>query len=227
MEIRTAYSDIVRCHPWIGSQYAEQAERWLLLGESNYSEEPLDVKWLDELIQRQYGAGHDEAENGRYRMFAGAQRLVPGKDCVNDSNAKEFWSKVAFYNYVTECMPEASNRPTSAQFKQSQIAFEEVVCQLRPQVVLVLGLTTWSKLPGKKEGWIKGRELDITMPVNFASSRRLSVWQGHARQFAEYHIFDCFPVIHPSYRGFNARNWWPWINEAKNFIQARNTLAKA
>ncbi|MDN7967547.1 hypothetical protein QZM91_08280 [Burkholderia multivorans] len=214
----TAYSAEVRYHPWVGDRYSAQQERWLILGESSYALSPTDANATREMILAHCGAATVNFDTGIYRVCAGAERLVTGRDTLDAASRKEFWRTVAFYNYVNDSMPSRQQRPTAKQFRDSLRAFNDVVCQTQPHVVLVLGLRLWMALPGERDGWTKGIEQDIVMPIQRSRSRKLSVWTGMADGKTTTHRFVCFPVVHPSTIGFAASAWRDWMIAAKRTV---------
>ncbi|MGN6666146.1 MAG: hypothetical protein ACTHKH_04125 [Trinickia sp.] len=220
----TGYSAQVRYHPWVGDRYWEQEQRWLLLGESGYGLDSKGADALQQMIQAQNGVIIDPEQDAAYRLFAGAQRLMTGRDLLDSAGTKDFWRTVAFYHYVRDSMGSSMQRPTPRQMKESLPAFNEVVCQIRPHVVLVLGLKLWMALPGERDGWERGKERNIAMPVPRLASRKLSVWTGCAESAGVTHRFHCFPVMHPSSRGFAAGNWRNWMLAARRAIAASPPL---
>ncbi|MGF6412379.1 hypothetical protein [Paraburkholderia sp. MM5482-R1] len=211
----TGYSDEVRYHPWVGDQYWQQEQRWLILGESSYQLHPTDTMAVPDMIRAHCGDATVGFEKGTYRVCAAAERLMSGR---NELDPARFWQKVAFYNYVLESMADSKARPTTLQYRQSLPAFNEVVCELKPHVVLVLGIKLWDALPGEREGWQKGPELEVSMPTN---SRKLSLWTANVERPLKHHIFKCFPVAHPSSRGFKADAWKDWMIAAKATVAAQ------
>jgi hypothetical protein len=214
------YSAEVRYHPWVGDRYWDQPQRWLILGESGYGLGAKEATAVQEMIRAHCGAITDSFDTGTYRVCAGAQRLMTGRDSLRTASTRDFWQTVVFYNYVRESMKDAAQRPTTKQFRDSHRAFNEVVCKARPHGVLVLGLKLWMALPGERDGWTKGPEQDIVMPVPRSSSRRLSVWTGNAEDTTCTHRFACFPVVHPSSIGFAANKWRDWMLAAKRAVAA-------
>ncbi|MBJ9624450.1 hypothetical protein [Burkholderia multivorans] len=211
----TAYSGEVRYHPWVGDQYSVQEPRWLVLGESSYGLQPSDTYAVQHMIRAHCGDHTGTFEKGTYRVCAAAERLITGREQLDPAN---FWRTVAFYNFVRDSMEKPMVRPTTLQFKQSLGAFNEVVCHLKPTVVLVLGIKLWDLLPGERNGWTKGPEHAISMPTN---SRKFSLWTGRSEHASRRHIFDCFPVAHPSNRRFAASTWKEWMDVAKTAIATR------
>ena len=60
----------------------------------------------------------------------------------------DFWQAVAFYNYIQESVGfrAKGNRPTSVQWKAATTPFDEVLADLKPDCILVLGETLWRYL---------------------------------------------------------------------------------
>lgn len=211
------YSTDVRYHPWIGGHYWRQEQRWLVLGESTYGLDPAETFAVQDMIRAHCGVATGGFERGVYRVCAATERLMTGQDDLGPTTRHDFWQTVAFYNFVRDSLPASTARPTPMQFKQSLAAFNEVICEVRPHVVLVLGLGLWDALPGERDGWTRGRELEVAMP---AHRRKLGIWTGYAECTPERHTFACFPVAHPSSRGFAASRWRDWMASAKNAIAA-------
>ncbi|HIG9504431.1 TPA: hypothetical protein ACYFTC_005756, partial [Klebsiella pneumoniae] len=67
---------------------------------------------------------------------------------------REAWQHVAFYNYVQEFVGDAGRiRPTRAMWRDAATVLEEVVAELRPDVILVLGYQMWDHLPELPVTW--------------------------------------------------------------------------
>lgn len=219
----TGYSAQVRYHPWVGDRYWGQAQRWLLVAESGCCRGAEGADGSRQMIQAQNKVNMDACRDASYRLFAGAQRLMTGQDLLDSASTNDFWRTVAFYNFLRDSMPSSKQRPTPKQLQESLPAFNEVVCRIQPHVVLVLGLNLWMALPGEPEGWIKGKERNIVMPVPRLASRKLSVWTGFAESAGVTHRFQCFPVMHPSSRGFAAGNWRDWMLAARRIVAASSS----
>lgn len=213
------FSQEVRYYPWVGDRYWEQSERWLILGESSYGLPPTETFAVQHMIRAHCGQSSGTFQKGTYRVCAAAERLIAGHDQLDPDN---FWQTVAFYNFVRDSMQKAMMRPTPLQFRQSFTAFNEVVCHLKPTVVLVLGIGLWDILPGERDGWTKGPERAVSMPT---SPRKFSLWTGCCHHGSQRHVFSCFPVAHPSSRGFAAHRWKDWMNAAKTCIALRRYTA--
>lgn len=67
---------------------------------------------------------------------------------VGDDAKSKFWSRVAFYNYCQEIVADKARvRPKDAIWKNSEPAFNEVLKQLKPDLVVVLGKELSRKIP--------------------------------------------------------------------------------
>ncbi len=210
------FSDEVRYLPWVGDEYEHQSVRWLILGESNYGVGVHERDAVRDLIRAHFKESSGIMDNGRYRICRASERLLHG-DISEAAAIRRFWQRHAYYNYVCESMPERAVRPTPKQFRESLPALSEVLCTLRPDVVLVLGIQLWGALPGERDGWEKGDDIaQIVMPRY--PKRMLNIWTGKAAHGSMQHTFKCFPVAHPASRGFNAQDWKAWMSAAKSAL---------
>lgn len=219
----TGRSAEARYCPWVGERYWEQEQRWLLLGESSFGPGLTDKQAVQQMIRANHDAPIDPSQNVTYRLLSGTERLMTGRDLLDSAGTKDFWQTVAFYNYLRENTQSSTQRPTIKQFKAALPAFNEVICQTKPDVVLVLGVKLWMALPGEQDGWVRGKERDIVMPVTRLASRKLSVWTGYAKCAGLTHRFQCFPVMHPASKGFAAGAWRDWMAAAKRMIAASSS----
>ncbi|MGZ8191295.1 MAG: hypothetical protein ACXWTS_08705 [Methylococcaceae bacterium] len=136
----------IKVKPWIGSEY-EQPKifpyKTLILGESNYTlEENFNENLVIECVK-----GHlDENDDPNFSRFATkTRRVIFGRD--TNIEAITFWHEVAFYNFV-QCLVgnEARVRPTQKMWQNSIPAFKELVSQIKPERILVLGLANWRNI---------------------------------------------------------------------------------
>lgn len=151
--------------PWIGKKYKSRKNhfsgiRLLVLGESHYRDDPSQVALSQDSGWEPYKNIHGEEQFtifvlmtwGQVKPFATytkvANVLLETKGPRNPEKA-EIWNHVAFYNYVSivpwnenQVRPE---RPTQEQLEESMEPFIEVLNNLEPDAVLMLGtaLTNW------------------------------------------------------------------------------------
>jgi hypothetical protein len=127
-------------HPWVGSNYPHQDKRILLLGESHYGDftgEELAnltincVEWLF--------AGQMKHSP----FFRNLSKLLEG-DTVQDK-----WSRVAFHNLLDGTVgPNNSHKVKQRDLIASLPRLWQVLEELKPTHMLVLGNRTWMALPG-------------------------------------------------------------------------------
>ncbi len=123
--------------PWTGKCYGTGLcnQRILFLGESHYQNGPADQSTPDDtgyVIRRAMGK---ETEGRQNPFFTKLRRLVSGDDC----EVTTFWESVAFYNYVQWLVP-TSRRPTQEQWRDSFPYLIEILGELKPTRVLIIGL---------------------------------------------------------------------------------------
>ena len=136
----------VKVHPWVGPQYENPIifpYKTLILGESNYtSEEKFNSNLVIECIADHIGQNEDPNFS---RFATKARRVVFGRNTTISS--KLFWENAAFYNFVQCLVGSASReRPSEKMWSESVQAFNELICTLKPERILVLGLENWKNL---------------------------------------------------------------------------------
>jgi hypothetical protein len=140
--------------PWIGSRYATDGiggKRLLILGESHHGGEGCDFAGFTAKVIRDEALG----ENGhpRRKFFARVQRIiVGGRGGFTDSEREDFWSRVAFYNFIQTALEEPRDRPTYEMWQAACEPFLLTLRELAPTLVLVLGVELQRGLPPLPEG---------------------------------------------------------------------------
>jgi len=133
--------------PWIGQKYwtdGLRGVRVLILGESHYGTEGTEKRSFTTDIVREWG------QEKRLRFFTITQQLFQdiGSSLPSDAQRVEFWDSVAFYNFIQSFVgEEARISPTHAMWRAASDAFLATVSELRPQLIVVLGLELRSQLP--------------------------------------------------------------------------------
>jgi hypothetical protein len=132
--------------PWVGQKYTSPSLftfKTLVLGESNYIEAgkfspDIVVNCVKDAIDGTDPSGFGRFSTKTIRIIFGAETKV---------TAKEFWSNVAFFNFVQYSVGEESRvRPTESMWSDSVAAFEDAALKLRPDRLLVLGAANWQNL---------------------------------------------------------------------------------
>ena len=193
--------------PWVGKDYESGGifgRRILVLGEAhicggcadcgrvadgNECADFTSTNCMELLLE-----GHTDTWTATFRKF---ERSLAGHDTTPDES-REIWNSVAFYNYVQKSMDESRKSPEWVDFRDSEDAFFEVIDCLRPDLIIVWGVTRmYDCMPGG-ERWRPGNELVID---NYA------VKNGYYR-LADDKDARVLWVYHPS-AGYS----WDWWNK--------------
>jgi len=150
--------------PWVGSKYWSAGlggVRVLILGESHYGIGTESATFTTEVV-KEWG------QDKRKRFFTTIQKLVAGIGTdvwVTDEQRSAFWEQVAFYNFVQAFTgSEARCRPTQKMWVAASPAFLATIAELKPQVVVVLGIKLKDYLP------------DIPNSIQVCFARHPSSW---------------------------------------------------
>lgn len=121
--------------PFVGENYISSNFKILLIGESHYKSadeinpnfEKKDFsRWVvDEMGIKQYDYQSKFFKNLN-KMFA-------------ENNPKQFWDKIAFYNFIQRPMTTINEKPNSIDFKEGWKVFEIVLKILKPDYCIFLG----------------------------------------------------------------------------------------
>lgn len=137
--------------PWQGSRYHrgyEKGKRLLLLGESHYDEGGRAHPGRNFTIQVVEALGL--ARERKHPYWTKLVQIVTGDD-AHDIDRDDFWSRVAFYNFIQECVGDGPRiRPTDEHWKEAEAPFFSVLEELRPHYILVLGKELWNRMPEPK-----------------------------------------------------------------------------
>lgn len=135
----------INFRPFVGSKYANSryGVRVLVLGESHYADES-DVgnDYTQHVVETHaYCAG--------IPFFSKLTAVLRGDTSYpTDEERFETWQNIAFYNYVQSIVGEGSRiAPTPEAWNAAQAPFLDVVQELKPDVILVLGSRLWDKVP--------------------------------------------------------------------------------
>lgn len=139
--------------PWVGSKYelgTAQGCKILILGESHYGK-PADARpgFTNDIVGRY-------AITERRRFFSVVQRLVSldtGRKRYSEAHKRVFWHSVAFCNYVQAIVgPKARCRPTPTMRASGAAVLLQVLDELQPEVIVVLGKQLSKHLPSLPMG---------------------------------------------------------------------------
>jgi len=188
----------VRFNPWVGDQYASNhfyGKKILVLGESHYQwneDKPIDnfVDITKYCISQQISG----AETHAFWTHI-AIAFLNHRPTLQEKHL--FWHSVAFYNYI-QCSVGvgARVRPDQKMWRDSEPGFVEVLKQLEPDIMVVLGYELWQRLP----------ELAGSRGPTIVNAKQPDTWRYPTRQQGCL----AYGIRHPS-SGFNGRYWYPYI----------------
>ena len=137
--------------PWVGDNYRNCTglfgKRVFVLAESHY-------QWSENTPLKTYPKltiecidGH--CGGGASRFWTRIVNVIQGKmGWRSNEERTEFWSSVAFANFVQESAGFGPrNRPTVEMWEHGRLAFPELLDDLRPNLIIVLGKELWGNLP--------------------------------------------------------------------------------
>ena len=123
--------------PWIGENYESSKPRILILGESHYSSNPDEKPDFTQGIVAYWALG-----GKGNRFFTTIAKVVSEKphEWMRPNDKEAFWQSVAFYNFIQEIVgKEARIRPTEQMWQNAQEPLKNVLTNLSPEIVVVLG----------------------------------------------------------------------------------------
>jgi hypothetical protein len=138
----------IKVRPWKGETYEAPKilpYKTLILGESNYTDNPekFDENIVIDCVLEDINGQQDPQGFGKFATKT--RRVIFGRDTKMEPDV--FWGNVAFYNFVQFLVGnQARQRPTEEMWVNSIPAFEELITELKPERILVLGLANWRNL---------------------------------------------------------------------------------
>lgn len=166
--------ELLKRYPWVGINYADSKCRILLLGESHYatdnrefSKEEYDnfknnkdsTRGIIRTVMNNYDTGEQT-----YKFFDG---LLKTFITTTPENVKEFWSKVAFYNFIQEPMGKSNMKPSDQQKEDGWRCLVEVARVLQPKYIILFGQRNWYGLEKLGFGCLtwEGKRIDGCEPA--------------------------------------------------------------
>jgi len=149
--------------PWVGANYRKAAAKIFILGASTYYKEGED--WSDEWVacgENSHNPNRvlimDNAikPDGKKGCFANtAMMFLDGAEKPYDENARSlFWESVAFANFVQKIVPDGKQvgNVCTDTLVRSRKALYDVINIIKPELVLVWGVTTVDAIPNIRYG---------------------------------------------------------------------------
>jgi hypothetical protein len=128
----------IKFKPWLGDNYENENIKILILGESHYGNSDENKETFTQDVIKSWAL----REEGSIKFFTTIAKVLSDKidEWLSDDDAKEFWNKVVFYNYIQDFVGQnARIRPTDEMWRQAEKPFNEVLLKYQPDIVVVLG----------------------------------------------------------------------------------------
>lgn len=201
--------------PWVGQRYSQgiNGKKVLILGESHHCDDKKGCSNCDEYILKNEEC--IDFTKGVLRSYIGYLKgdldfdkwmnsftkfanIFKGEKLSN-TDLISFWNSVAFYNYVQKAVSEARVSPIREDFDKSFVAFQELINNLNPDLVIIWGLRLWDNLP-KNGNFTKNFNSDIESTYYLENKGEKIL---------------CFVICHPSSSRFS----YKYSNELAKLIQ--------
>lgn len=128
-------------YPWVGCNFAKSSCRPLILGDSHYATDDDALEYLKDKDSTRDVINtvidNKCKEEDTWKMFEG---LLNTFIEVSPNNVKDFWSKVAFYNFIQEPMKETNEIPSDKHKEDGWRCLAGVIKVLHPTSILIVGV---------------------------------------------------------------------------------------
>ena len=150
---------MIQFTPHVGIDYRSglNGAKTLVLGLSHYGDEGDNHKNFTREVVEEHAY-----KSGNSFFTKITKVLLLSKDEPTDEERIAVWGSVAFYNYVQDLVgTESRISPTKEMWEKSINPFIEVIGDLKPQLIIVLGSQLWNELdhipaiPDVEWCWIK------------------------------------------------------------------------
>ena len=206
----------INFRPWVGKNYDSglfNGKKILVLGESHYctiergeggrcsqvcSKEMMDKRCTNQTIEV-----IDEIKNQYWnsRTFSNFERTIFGK--VPEQTERElFWDSVVFYNYLqyAQSGPTRPLEQTADEYKDSELAFKEVLETYMPDFIIAWGMRLYDITPN-----LGGEPSKLEILDN----GKANIWTYTIKEKRIPALF----IYHPCYGGYSWTAWHPFIKK--------------
>ena len=128
--------------PWIGENYENGGifkKKIVILGESTYTEEDKDTSQYNIWMAQDHIDGYSDV----FRTKLARTFLNTEKESLY--KISEFWHSVAYLNYITTPLDGPRKAPSEDQWKQHHQPLNELLKELEPKLMIVLGFRMWDR----------------------------------------------------------------------------------
>jgi hypothetical protein len=155
--------------PWVGECYHDASPKILIVGHSTYIKDthgrtPEEIReWLisDTMNVRN--------STFTYKYWTNIMSAVTGSKESKDYRRKEFWDRVALYNYIQRIQTPGLHQATDDDYAYAYDKFKQLVTDLAPSHILVFSAQVFDYLD-KRES--QTHALRLSHPSWYFSWRR-------------------------------------------------------
>ena len=193
--------------PWVGKDYYNNRvffkKKILILGESHYCQYDCKYRYCGDISNKQEKCrkmteqviNEQISEDGnKFAIYTKVAKLLLDKVDIDRSDKIEFWNSVSYYNYIQESLYGPRKRPTQEMWINSEKPFKEVMNELIPDFLLILGSDLWQHMSGIEIlDWEKGplikdeSQKEQTWYYPFYSDKKekrtLALWINHPSSY--------------------------------------------
>jgi hypothetical protein len=172
--------NILGRYPWVGVSYHNSQYRPLIVGDSHYA-----TDGNGNFCQEEYDNFVKNKESTRDIVNCVINNVCKGETTwsmfdgllktfieFSPDYVKNFWSKVAFYNFIQEPMKSASAKPNSNDKEIGWRCLTEVAKIIHPTFILIVGVRNWYGMHvldemnlGHELTWDKDQIISRTTPA--------------------------------------------------------------
>ena len=141
---------MIKIQPYIGESYSKGGllnKKILVLGESNYDPN-YEVEGYDysQIVKDNIQKCVFESSVAFFTKISKLLLLSEGNNDPSRERIEEKWKYIAFHNYVQNIFTGARQRPTERMWSESNTYFLEILQNLKPEIILVLGIELGAKI---------------------------------------------------------------------------------
>ena len=185
--------------PWIGKNYYES--RILILGDSHYA--------LNEAAEQEFKDPYSTIETIKSVIQTGPYSFYRGLyDLFHIETKREidnFWSNIAFYNFVQEVMKSVHEKPSPIHRMEAWQCLAEVVKVLHPKFILFLGIRNWY-------GTHALEKTDVSCELIWDTTKISRTKPAYGKLTTPQEVIP-FSIIRHSAMGFNVPLWREYLQK--------------
>ena len=202
-------SDLIH-YPWIGCNFASAQKRVIIMGDSHYTVDDKGEFCKEEyehcVSDKDYTRGiiNCAIENGGWKCHTNLQNTFLN-DC-DDKNVKDFWNKIASYNFIQEPMKGIHEKPSQTDYETAWKCFADVVHIIKPDVCIFIGLRNDNGMNALDDKGVKYYIQTLDTKINNSYPKKGEL------QFADGYKLPLY-MIHHTAQYYSPQLWHDFLNK--------------